>query len=221
MVTISYKDNSKKIANAVRLAPRRLKSEMVDAMERHALFFEGKVLAQFARGNRVGPFKRNPSNKLGIRSGRTSRSMRHRIIGKSGKRLSNLRLRLTIGNANTPGLKILHDGGIIYARPGKKLAVPLPDNLTAAGNVRFKKLRRVSNTFIYTSKAGNAIVARKVGKGKRSKLKYLAILKDSVKIPARPFYVNVFNSRVVRADGERRFAFAANRALRSVGRRNG
>lgn len=229
MVRASYKDNSKKISEAIRRAPKKLKIEMIAAMERHALFFEGEVLKGFARGNRIGPFRRTASvTKLGIRSGTLSRSLRHKIIGKDGRKLSSLRLRMTVGNARTPYARLVHDGskglpgGVIKARPGGALAIPLPDNLTPAGNVRFKNLRNVSNTFITTSKAGNAIIARKVGRGKKKKLQYLAILKDEVEVPARPYFVNVFNSPKVRADGERRFLSAANRALRNIeGNRRG
>jgi hypothetical protein len=223
VVRASYKDNSKKISEAIRRAPKNLKIEMIAAMERHALFFEGEVLKGFARGNRIGPFRRTASaTKLGIRSGTLSRSLRHKIIGKNGRKLSSLRLRMTVGNSRTPYARIVHDGGTIRARPGGALAVPLPDNLTPAGNVRFKKLRNVSNTFITTSKAGNAIIARKVGRGKKKKLQYLAILKDEVTLRPRPYFVNVFNSPKVRADGERRFLSAANRALRNIeGNRRG
>lgn len=220
MVRASYKDNSPLIAKAVREAPGYLAEELRGAFEKHALFFEGQVLAGFSRRERVGPFRRNTSNKLGIRTGKLSRSMRHRVV-TAGKRISGMRLRLTIGNARTPYARIQHDGGVIRAKGGGMLAIPLPDNITPTGRQRFTNYRALANTFITESKAGNLVIGRRVGKGKRAKVQYLAILKNEVRVPARPYFVNVFNSKKVREHGTREFRLAALRALRRAGKTGG
>jgi phage gpG-like protein len=76
-------------------------------------------------------------------------------------------------------------GGVIKAKAGRWLTIPLPPALTPAGNLRGNAFgaRDFKNTFFYRSRKGNLLLARRSG----NRIENLFVLKKSVKIPKRDY----------------------------------
>jgi hypothetical protein len=94
--------------------------------------------------------------------------------------------------------------------------VPLPDNLTPAGDARYKsaaRLRNTGDTFLVQTKKGNLVIGlEKEG----SRTLWLWVLKRSVAIPPRlGFFANW---RVGQAKFRRELGLAAKNAVRSLAR---
>ena len=78
-------------------------------------------------------------------------------------------------------LNIHEDGGFLYPESGQYIAVPLPAALNANGTPKRPGPSFWANTFVFTSKKGNKLVARKIG----TNLELLYVLKKQVYIRPR------------------------------------
>jgi phage gpG-like protein len=76
-------------------------------------------------------------------------------------------------------------GGTITPKKAQYLAIPMAAAKTGTGVSRYESPRQVPGLFVFKSKAGNLLLARR--EGKKGKLKLFFVLKKSVKIPARPY----------------------------------
>jgi len=109
-------------------------------------------------------------------------------IGMRSSTLGHL-YRLTVGTGSGVLLKkvkyasILDRGGEIKPKRKQYLTIPLGKTKGWARNYK--------NTFIQKSKKGNLLIFQKSGKGKRSRIKPLFLLKKSVRIPAKRWFTNV------------------------------
>lgn len=84
--------------------------------------------------------------------------------------------------ASHPGARVHQFGAIITPKNAKMLSIPLTVEAKRYGSPRrFPKRRRL---FVFTSKAGNKLLAENVGNGK---LTFHYVLKDHVYIPPRPY----------------------------------
>ena len=105
----------------------------------------------------------NKTNRLSARSGDLANSVAaHKATGFG----DTLRMRVTIGDSDTAHYVWTHEGGpdgkpvTIRPKRVKWLTIPLPDNLTGAGKVRYpsaKELRKGGRTY----RKGRAIFLRK------------------------------------------------------------
>jgi phage gpG-like protein len=116
---------------------------------------------------------------LKVRTGNLRRSIGSRIENNSvGIIGSGVRQ-----GARMPYADIHETGGVIRAKAGKYLAIPLSAAQTK-GRVARARPRDYDNTFVARSRSGNLIIfQRKLG----SAAKALFVLKKSVTIPARPY----------------------------------
>ena len=140
----------------------------------------------------------NTKNKLINRSGRLRRSMAFRVLGGESGSADGLILRSSIGNAVTAKYVFMQEYGKKHhrAKGGGKLAIPLPDNKTTAGRVRFKKPRNIKGLFKITTKKGNELLVRKSAGGEG--LDFMFVLKDEVEIPARLGFQKTFVNSTMR-----------------------
>ena len=100
----------------------------------------------------------NKTNRLSARSGDLANSVAaHKATGFG----NTLRMRVTIGDSDTAHYVWTHENGAtIRPKRVKWLTIPLPDNLTGAGKVRYpsaKELRKGGRTY----RKGRAIFLRK------------------------------------------------------------
>lgn len=76
-------------------------------------------------------------------------------------------------------------GGEIRPKSSRYLTVPIGQ--TGRDLLRRGGLRAIPDTFVFRSRKGNLIVARTRGKARKAAMEAIAVLKDSVRIPRRPF----------------------------------
>jgi hypothetical protein len=139
----------------------------------------------------------NTKNKLINRTGKLRRSMRFRVLGGESGTADGLVLRSSIGNAVTANYVFMQEYGKKHhrAKGGGKLTIPLPDNKTAAGRVRFKKASSIPGLFKITTKNGNELLVRKSAGGEG--LDFMFVLKDEVEIPARLGFTKTVRSKAM------------------------
>ena len=95
-----------------------------------------------------------------------------------------------VAGSNVPYSNIHEEGGEIRSTIGKKLTIPVLDNLTGKGVARYptvealKQAMGANKVFQFKSKAGKDLIGTADGKGKNGGLRAWFALKDSVKIPA-------------------------------------
>lgn len=83
-------------------------------------------------------------------------------------------------------------GGIIKAKPGKYLAIPLPSILQGSrGMIKGNEMRPrdFKDTFFYRSRQGNLLLAQRTGSGMRN----LFVMKRQVRIPKRDYITATAN----------------------------
>lgn len=105
------------------------------------------------------------------RTGKLARGLRWEV----SRFRKSVRMRLV---GNVPYWRIQEVGGVINAKPGGWLTVPLPAALDARGVAR--RARTYPNTFIARSKVGNLLIFQKQGGGQ---IVPLFVLRKSVKLP--------------------------------------
>lgn len=104
------------------------------------------------------------------RTGSLSRWLRWRVITSEG------RVSLELA-ADVPYARIQEYGGVVNAKPGGWLTVPLPAALDARGVAR--RARTYPNTFIQRSRRGNLLIFQKQGK----EIVPLFVLRKQVRLP--------------------------------------
>jgi hypothetical protein len=92
-----------------------------------------------------------------------------------------------IGREEVVYAKIQEEGGWIFPKKAKALAIPFPGVKGSPSMYR-------PDSFIFKSKAGNAIIATKVGK--RGRLKPLFLLQENVKLPPRHWFTRPIGERM-------------------------
>lgn len=80
-------------------------------------------------------------------------------------------------------------GGVIKPKNGKYLAIPIGKTQTQSLVTKGKFLspRNIVGLKFIKTKSGKAFLVRKTGKGKKATTEFLYALKESVRIPARPW----------------------------------
>tara|TARA_R110002167_G_scaffold26380_3_gene90876 strand:- start:7660 stop:8316 length:657 start_codon:yes stop_codon:yes gene_type:complete len=138
----------------------------------------------------------NTKNKLINRTGSLRRSMSFKVLGASTGTADGLVLRSSIGNARTANYVFTQEfGATIKAKGDGWLTIPLPDNKTAAGRVRFKKASDVPGLFKITANGKQFLVRKSLsGEG----LDFMFILKKEVTIPARLGFTKTWRSKAMR-----------------------
>ena len=202
--------DTRSLATAISRVPQRLEREVKFAMQGHGAYFIKQMGKRFGAQLQDG---KNPTrNRLASRTGALRRSMRSRVVRRGG--VDGVKLIATVGNARTASyVHTQEDGATIRGNP--MLTIPLPDNLTAAGRVRFPSARALmgdpsTKTFIAKSKRGNLIIFRKMSDGS---LRALWVLKRSVTIKPRLGFVKTWTSKRVATDRHKRLENAVASAL--------
>ncbi len=185
-------DSSKLDTRAVLEMLQRAPAQMGDAIARgmsHAAFeVEGRMEARFQSGTGASgksAFGNRSRDFLFARTGALAGSFAHEVVRGSDP----LDIRLVSFSAGVPYARIQEGGGVITPVRAQYLTIPLPDNLTAAGVVRFPSARGLFENrsadrrpFFATSRAGNLVI----GLSERGRdTKFLFLLKKRVEIPPR------------------------------------
>lgn len=212
---------------AIDRTPKNLANRLRKAFDEHGFLFENKIRDRFKASVEPTGLRRNLTKTLiAVRSGKTRNSIGHRV--NKARKPSNVRLFAFIGGSGFPGILKLERGGIIRGRPW--LTIPLSDNLTAAGRVRFARARDVPNSaLINIGTAGDPqlfiiskLKRRSRPRGSRrtrtggsirravSDIRWMFILKRSVELKPRLRFFATWNSRAMRRDRADRM----NRAVR-------
>lgn len=148
---------------------------------RRGLDISGREFVEVMRSTRL-------SGRPGLNtiSGRTQRALRYEVVvsPKGHAATLNVGWKAPISDR----IRIHEEGGTI--RPngnaggsGQWLTIPLP------GTARGRAARSYQNTFFFTSKADNLILAQRIGK---KGIRPLFVLKKSVYIPARLGFRNTW-----------------------------
>ena len=176
MTTRSQVIGAQKLQAAMQAAPERLARGIKLALNNAGSRWQGEMTTR-------------TRTVLKRRTGRLAGSITHKV---SGSDLKSLELRA----ATTSPYAKVHEHGTkgkggklpdITAKNGKYLTIPIRDNLTGGGDVRFKSaaaLRATGKTFVLRTSDGpngRAYIVLKQG----DDLKFLWMLKRSVSIPAR------------------------------------
>lgn len=200
---------ARRLATALQQFPRQLASGYRQAMQNAASRWEGRMYRNIGGGG-----------SLRNRTGSLRRSLRTQVKGST---LEDLELR--VASVGAPYAKVQEFGTVgaggkmpdIVPTRAKFLTVPLPDNLTPAGDARYKsaaRLRATGQTFLVETKSGNLLIGLDKGDGGRTR--WLWILKRSVAIPPRlGFFANW---KVGQAEFRRELGIAAKNAVRSLAR---
>jgi hypothetical protein len=134
----------------------------------------------------------NATDRLRVRTGR----LRNSIQGTLEVTDDGFEVVLAAGRTRSTQLRyaaIQELGGTVRPKNGQMLAIPLPAAKTAAGVVRgeFSRvggLRSVPGLFVITSRHGNKLLCRSVGKGKGARLVPLFFLTSkAIMLKARNF----------------------------------
>ena len=203
---------------ALRTAKSRIGPEVEQALESHAKWFG----AYFARngflsqdGNRAGTPGDPTRTRLFRRTGGLANSQAFSLA----RRGLNSRLNLSIGSSPkvTDGRARLHEyGGTITPRRARFLTIPLSDNFSAGGRIRYETAGDAidrANAFFLTRGSNTFIVFDKASPGQKPNLQFLFILKKRVVVPARLGFRRAVRSEVVTADRQSRLSEAAKQAL--------
>lgn len=122
-----------------------LNREWKSALKKHGGWWFGRMALRF-RAPLTVYGQDNPHSTLHNRTGALRNSMHHRLVGT---KLADLRLNMW---SDSPYAALQEYGGVIKPRSAKYLAIPIDDNLTAAGAPRFRSPRNVPDgRFLETS----------------------------------------------------------------------
>lgn len=167
-----------------------------------------ETMQEVFTGRESGPFRGNATDdKLINRTGALRRSIRGPIV--TGTTADTLEMRVSIGDSLTAHyVRIQEEGGKIRPKRAKALTIPLPDNKTSAGRVRFTRARDVPGGFLLNTSSGKAFIVSE----QDGEFKFWFMLADEVKIPARlgfrrrwrakradTYRIRVLNERVQKA----------------------
>lgn len=194
---LTLRINQKRLDKALKLVPQLLAKELRKAFIQHGLVF-------YAAMHRRRPFKHG--------TGKLLRSIRSSTQGST---INTLRMVTTIGGGVASRYAGIQEfGGTIKGKPW--LTIPLPDNLTAAGVPRFKSARALMGsetikTFLALMPSGKLLIGRKMAD---KSVRWLWVLKHSVKLKPRLGFFKTWLSRPMRRDRAVRFNKAIVRALK-------
>jgi hypothetical protein len=117
-------------------------------------------------------------DRLAVRTGMLRRSFKHTVVGTN---LNSIALVITSGAKYA---NIQEHGGVVKAKPGKALAIPLAPAKTAAGVARWTGPRDPEAPPMFMLKTGGAPLLVGSGKSEGMLIPYYILLK-SVRIPPR------------------------------------
>lgn len=173
--------------------PRSMAKWIAVAFDQNGEIYKNMMHARFSGTLTEG---RNAGATLATRTGKLAGSIGAEVTGKG--HLSTLKLHYFIGNSDTIRYAVTQEEGkVIVGRPW--LAIPLPAALTGTGRSRIERPSLVKNDpafFLFKSKAGNLIIAKRTSGG----FEPWWVLKRSVKIRARLGFVRLVNSTKLRKD---------------------
>lgn len=159
--------------------PREFAQMAKGELKRAGILWQRIVVKEF-RGY-TGTRGRRLQNRTG--------NLRRTIVYKQqGSTVDNMALLLRAGGKIAPYARTQEEGRVIRAKDGGYLAIPLPDALTVAGDLKARGIIRKAGkryysgfgqTFIYKSRKGNLIVAARYG----TRLMNLRVLKKQVTVP--------------------------------------
>tara|TARA_R110000772_G_scaffold50486_6_gene115999 strand:+ start:642 stop:1301 length:660 start_codon:yes stop_codon:yes gene_type:complete len=200
------------LQRAIIRVPNLTRVAVEDAMELIGDKFIEKMHARFT-ATLSGPYlSNNTKSKLANRSGDLRRSLGTRVVSNGG-RTNDIQLRATIGDAATANYVFTQEyGATIRPKRASKLTVPLPDAMTSTGQARFSP-RDVEGLFKLTLGTKEFLVAP----GADGTLRFLWILKDQVKVPARLGFKSTFKSKGMREFGIARLNEGIYQALQLAG----
>lgn len=186
---VEFKVKVKSRGKATEMRPRTMQAELTRISWRWNLKtfmkigddaireFMENVNASLARDNSTPYAPGAQADGLQRRSGKALKAMTSHTIRSTDKQVT--------GKIAVPFyLRQLERGGIVRARKGKYLAIPLPAALNADGTpIDNDRGRAWGRTFVIKSQRGNLVVVRRDG---RHGLVPLYALKQNVRMPARP-----------------------------------
>jgi hypothetical protein len=203
----SLEFDDEKFQLAMRKVPNLLEKSLRFGLEQIGDDFVETMQNVFT-GQESGEFRGNGTpDKLINRTGALRRSIRGPIV--TGSTADTLEMRVSIGDSITAHyVRIQEEGGKIRPKRAKALTIPLPDNKTSAGRVRFTRARDVPGGFLLNTKGGKAFIVSE----QEGELKFWFMLADEVRIPARlgfrrrwraqradTYRIRVLNQRVQKA----------------------
>lgn len=180
---IEARVDADKLEKALSTAPRKLYA----ALKRRLGGMRG-YLHKWVR-KEIAQKKFKGGQFLHVRTGAFRRSF---DVVDHGTSIDTLRF-VTGAVRNVPPYADIHEyGGVITPKKGKFLAIPLEAAKTVRADVGRGGPRDFEDTFIFTSKAGNKIIAQRSGDG----LTPLFVLKESVKIPPRLGFFHAWDAQM-------------------------
>lgn len=204
---LAFEFDDEKFQLAIKEVPKLLERSLRFGMERIGDDFVATMQDVFT-GQESGEFRGNGTpDKLINRTGALRRSIRGPIV--TGTTADTLEMRVSIGDSLTAHyVRIQEEGGRIRPKRAKALTIPLPDNKTSAGRVRFTRARDVPGGFLLNTSNGKAFIVSE----QDGEFKFWFMLADEVKIPARlgfrrrwraqradTYRIRVLNERVQKA----------------------
>lgn len=205
-MTVSLRMNTARLQEAVNRVPVKLTKELRKAFRQHGEVFRTTMIRrQFSGGGGISSSSR----------GNLKRSLRSNV---TGRKLSDLRLLITIGGGIASKYTLIQEeGGTIVGKPW--LTIPLAGNLTAAGIPRFKSARALQSnpemkTFLATMPSGKMLIGQRVGRGGKQ-TRWLWVLLRSVTLKPRLGYYKLWNAPTMQKDRQKRFTKAVRVALES------
>lgn len=160
-----------------------LRPQLLPRIKRTVIFVFGQAVRYVTQNHLTGG---TSSTRLATRTANLKRSIGFKV--ESGQE--------TVygewGSFDMPYNRIHETGRTLIAKKSAKLWIPLQPNKTAAGVARFSPRAIFDTLVIRRSLAGNLIAWQKQGK----KLIPMFLLKDSVRIPARPYIGPTFSRSI-------------------------
>ena len=136
----------------------------------------GKVMAS-RHSATYAPDRKLPDGRASGRLQKRSGGLLRALL--NGKVIASNRE--VVGTLAVPGYAGIHEDGSIVKARGRYMAIPLPAALDSRGIPLKRGPRDWDNTFVFESKKGNLLIARREATG----IVPLYVLKTKVKIPPR------------------------------------
>ena len=190
----TFRLNSKEFEAALKRSPETLRSGLVQAFNRAGVEFVAAMEGRFSESYSP-PWVKSPTDKVVNRTGNLARSLGFVVRGDSSP--SSLRLFTFIGDARTGNYALTQEyGATIQGSPW--LTIPLQDNYTASGVVRWQSAAALRDrpdveTWVQKSAAGNLIIKARFADSED--VKSLWVLKQKVVVPARLGFTKTFQER--------------------------
>lgn len=198
------------LEGALRRAPREVTREMAGAFRVIGSRFVRFMTKERLRKSGV-PTTGDPRPGLFRRTGGLARSLNRKVDGAG--RINDLKLTVGWLDPRSASIAGVHEfGATIRPKSSQYLTIPLPAAQTPAGVLR-QPARSYTNAFVFRSKAGNLILARKSGKG----IEPLFVLKREITIPPRLEFQKSWDSERFRRQRLSVISDAINSGLEKAG----